>query len=103
MVFELRLSLTPRLQPGVAALTPALSRFNGFSDCNGKPLKRLRFLHPKIHRAEAAVLMRKPQKRSTNSLQRQVFDKKFHHAVAVDRAVALIGTDLHLKTFPGLF
>ena len=58
MVFELRLSLTPRLQPGVAALTPALSRFNGFPECDGKPLKRLRFLHPTIHRAEAAVLIR---------------------------------------------
>src|SRR5260221_8384283 len=40
-------------------LTPAFSRFNGFSECNGKPLKRLEFLHPTIHRAEAAVLMRK--------------------------------------------
>src|SRR5258707_5489657 len=39
-------------------LTPAYSRFNGFSERKGKPLKRLRFLHPTIHRAEAAVLMR---------------------------------------------
>src|SRR5258706_10702038 len=39
-------------------LAPAFSRFNGFSGCKGKPLKRLRFLHPTIHRAEAAVLMR---------------------------------------------
>src|SRR5229473_2053689 len=39
-------------------LTPAFSRFNGFSGCKGKPLKRLGFLHPTIHRAEAAVLMR---------------------------------------------
>jgi hypothetical protein len=54
---ELRLTLTPQLQPGVAALTPAFSRFNGFSKRYGKPLKRLRFLHPTIHRAEAAVLM----------------------------------------------
>src|SRR5437879_2865004 len=52
------LSLTPRLQPGVAARTPVFSRFNGFPERNGKPLKRLRFLHPTIHRAEAAVLMR---------------------------------------------
>src|SRR5260370_42397107 len=39
--------------------TLAFSRFNGFSECNGKPLKRLEFLPPTIHRAEAAVLMRK--------------------------------------------
>src|SRR5260370_25853163 len=52
------LSLTPRLQPGVAALTPAFSRFNGFSGCKDKPLKRLGFLYPTIHRAEAPVLMK---------------------------------------------
>jgi len=35
------------------------------------------------------------------SSEHQVLDEELHHAFPIDRGVALIGTNLHIKTFSG--